>query len=64
MYIANVTVYDNMTDEYKNTLSLNYKCTNIESNIDMFIPSLFSTIPCGLSFLCMLSLMICTLNKH
>ena len=46
-----------------NTTSTNYtdtkKCTN---NIDIFVPSL-SILPCGLSFLCLLSLMVYTLIK-
>ena len=56
MYIANVIDYDNMTDFYTN-------CTNNESNIDIIIPSLLLTIPCGLSFLCLMSLMVYTLMK-
>ena len=55
MYIVNVTDdYDNMT------LS---NCTNNENNIDTIIPALLFTIPCGLSFLCLISLMVNTLIK-
>ena len=50
MHITNVTEYDNMTNDYNNTLSLNNNCTNNENNIDMIIPTLLLTIPCGLSF--------------
>ena len=66
MYIANVTNdYDNITcsiyTDYDNmTLT---KCTNNENNIDIFTPSLLLTKPCGLSFLCLLSLMVYTLIK-
>ena len=49
MYIANVTDdYDKMTQT---------TCTDNEYNIDIFTPSLFFTNPCGVSFLCLLSLM-------
>ena len=61
MYITNVIDYDEMTDDYNNTLSSN--CTKSENNIDIIIPTLLLTIPCGLSFLCLLSLMIYTLIK-
>ena len=64
MYITKVTDYDNMTNDYNNTLSLNNICTNSEIIIDIIIPSILLTIPCGLSFLCLLSLMIYTLIKH
>ena len=50
MYILNVTDYDNMTDEYSDTLSLNNNCTMNEKNIDIIIPTLLLTIPCGLFF--------------
>ena len=49
MYVTNTTDdYDNIT---KN-------CTDIENNIDLFIRRLLLTIPCGLSFLCLMSLMV------
>ena len=48
MYITNVTDYDNVTDDCNNTLSFN--CKIKENNNDNFIPTLFLTIPCGLSF--------------
>ena len=66
MYIANVT------NEYDNITSSNYtdydkmtqtNCTNNENNIDKIIPSILLTVPCGLSFLCMLSLMVYILIK-
>ena len=55
MHVVNVTDYDNMTDKYNNSLSTN--------NIDIVIPSLLLTKPCGLSFLCLMSLMVYTLIK-
>ena len=61
MYVMNVTDYDNMTDDYNNRLSIKNICTNNENNIDINRPSLFLTIPCGLSFLCLMSLMVYTL---
>ena len=66
MYIANVTDdYDNITSsnstDYDNMTLTN--CTINENNIDTIIPALLFTIPCGLSFLCLMSLMLYTLNK-
>ena len=60
MYITNVTEYDNMTDDYNDTLSLSKNCTINENNYDIIIPSLSLTIPCGLSFFCSMSLMVYT----
>ena len=55
MYIANVT-----DDDDNNTFS---NCSDKENNIDIFIPTLLFTKPCGLSFLCLISLMVYTLIK-
>ena len=55
MYIANVT------DEYDNITPTN--CTDNEYNIDIITPTLLFTNPCGLSFLCLISLMVYTLIK-
>ena len=55
MYITNVT------DDYDNMTLCN--CTNNENDIDIIIPALSFTIPCGLSFLCLISLMLYTLIK-
>ena len=63
MYITNVTDYDNITDDYNNSLSKNNNCTLIDKNNDIIIPTLFITIPCGSSFLCLMRLMIYTLIK-
>ena len=61
MKIINVTDLDNITD-YDDTSPCN--CTDSEYNIDIIIPALLLfTIPCGLSFLCLISLMIYTLIK-
>ena len=62
MNITNITDYDNMTDEYNNSLSI-YNCTTNDYNIDLSIPSLLLTIPCGFSFSCLISFMIYTLIK-
>ena len=63
MYITKVTDYDNMTDDYNDSLSKNNNCTHNKNNIDIFIPTLLLTIPCGLSFLCLMSSMVYTLIK-
>ena len=60
MNIINITDLDNITD-YDDTSP--YNCTDSEYNIDIIIPALLFTIPCGLSFLCLISLMVYTLIK-
>ena len=65
MDIINVIDYDNITD-YDNISSTNISisnCTNNENDINIIIPALLFTIPCGLSFLCLISLMVFTLIK-
>ena len=65
MNITNVTDFDNITD-YDNITSTNTttcNCTDSEYNIDIIIPALLFTIPCGLSFLCLMSLVVYTLIK-
>ena len=57
MYIPNIT------DDYNDSLSIDNNCTNNENDIDIFIPALLFTIPCGLSLLCLISLMVNTLVK-
>ena len=61
-----------ITDDYKNITSSNYtecdimtlsNCTFKENEIDIILPTLLLTIPCDLSFLCLLSLKVCTLIK-
>ena len=58
---SNYTDYDNVTSSNDNMTSSN--STNNENIIDLNIPSLLLSIPCGLSFLCLLSLMIYILIK-
>ena len=64
MNISNITDtiddYNNITD-YDDTSSCN--CTDNEYNVDIIIPALLFTIPCGLSFICLMSLMVYTLIK-
>ena len=56
MYISNTT------DDYIDTLSINNNCTNNDTNIEIILP-LITIIPCGLSFLCLISFMVYTLIK-
>ena len=57
MYITNITDdYDNIT-EYDSTTDTN------DCNTDIIIPAVLFTIPCGLSILCLISLMVYTLIK-
>ena len=55
MDIIKVTDFDN--------ISL-CNCTNNENDIDIIMPALLFSIPRGLSFLCLISLMVYTLGKH
>ena len=54
-------IYCSVCDElcieryYKNHLNIN--CTENENNIEIIIP-LFTIIPCGMSLICFLSLMV------
>ena len=59
----NVTDYGNMTDDYNNSVSIIINCTNIENNINIIIATLLLTIPGGLSFLCLLPVMVFTSIK-
>ena len=56
MYITNIT------NDYNDTLSINNNCINNDNNIEIVIP-LITVIPCGLSLICLLSLMVYTLVK-
>ena len=59
MYVTNfIDAYDNITD-----LSFTNNCTNNEKNIDIIVPTFLLTKPCGLSFLCLMSLMVYTIIK-
>ena len=62
MNITNVTDYDNISSsiysDYDNMTLCN--CTKNENDIGTIIPALLFTIPCGLSFSCLISLMVYT----
>ena len=58
MYVTNNTDYDNTTDDFNDSLSKSNICTINENNIDIIIPTLLLTRPCGLSILCLISLMV------
>ena len=63
MYITNVTDYDNITPLNDNSTLCN--CTNNDNNentIEIITP-LFTIIPCGMSLICLISLMAYTLIK-
>ena len=51
-----------ITDDCDNMTSNN--CTNNENIIDIITPALLLTISYGLSFFCLMSLMVYTLIKH
>ena len=51
MYITKNTV------AYNDTLSIKNSCTNNDNNIEIIIP-LITIIPCSLSFICLISLML------
>ena len=57
MYVTNIT------DDYNDTLSINNNCTDNENNIAINIPAILFTIPRGISFLCLISLMVYTLIR-
>ena len=56
MYILNIT------EDFNDTLSININCTNNDINIEIVIP-LIMIIPCGMSLICLISLMVYTLIK-
>ena len=56
MYITIIT-----TNDYD--LSTRNICTDIENITNIFVLALLLTIPCGLSFLCLLNLLVYTLIK-
>ena len=65
MFVTNFTDYDNVTDydSFTNDFTFTNNSTNNENNIDIIIPTILLTIPCGSSFLCSKSLMAYTLMK-
>ena len=56
MYITNIT------DDYNDTLSIINNCTNNDNSIEIIIP-LITIVPCGMSLICLTSLMVYTLVK-
>ena len=56
MYITNIT------DDYNDTISINNYCTNNDNNIEIILP-LITIISCGMSLICLISLMVYTLIK-
>ena len=50
------------TDDYNDTLSINNNCTNNNDNIEIILP-LIAILPCGMSLICLISLMVYTLVK-
>ena len=56
MYITNIT------DDYNDTLSKNNNCTDGDNKIEIKIP-LLTIISCGMSFICLISLMVYILIK-
>ena len=52
----------NVTDGYNDTLSINNNCTNNDNNFEIVIP-LITIVPCGMSLICLISLMVYTLVK-
>ena len=56
MYITNII------DDYDDTLSINNNCTSNDNNIEIILP-LFTIIPCGMSLICSISLMVYILIK-
>ena len=60
MYVTNITDL-NFSNDYDNILFTN--CTDNKNIIDIFIPTILLTVPCGLSFLCLMSLMLYTLIR-
>ena len=57
--------YDKITDLFTTNdyNSVTNSCTNTENNFDINTPTFSITIPCGLSFLCLMSLTVYTLIK-
>ena len=54
--------YDKITDIITtNEYNITDNCTINENNMDIIIPTLLLTIPCGLSFVCLISLIVYTL---
>ena len=56
MYITNIT------DDYNDTSPININCTNNQNIIEIVLP-LITIIPCGMSLIRLMSLMVYTLIK-
>ena len=56
MYITNIT------DDFNDTLSINNNFTNNDNSIEIIIP-LIAIVPCGMSLICLISLIVYTLVK-
>ena len=65
MDIINITHSDKITDLDKNTVTNTTlcNCTNMEYDIILTMPLLLFTIPCIISFLCLISITVYTLIK-
>ena len=55
MYVTNITDSD--------TISMSNFCTNNDTSNEIIIP-LITIIPCGMSLMCLISLMVYLLIKH
>ena len=53
----------NITDDYDNITEYDITTDTNDCNIDITIPALLFSIPCGLSFICLMNLMVYTLIK-
>ena len=53
----------NITDDYDNITENDNTTDTNNCSIDIITPAILFTIPCGLSFLCLMSLMVYTLIK-
>ena len=51
-----------MTDANNDIISIDNNCTNNGNNIEIVIP-LITMLPCGMSLICLISLMVYTLFK-
>ena len=71
MYVTNIIDLNTTNDEDNNTdlnTSIDYnsitnKCTITENIINTITSTMLLTIPCGLSFYCLMSLVVYTLIK-
>ena len=64
MYVTNITDdYDKITSSNYTNITDSNNCTVNENNNAIIIPTLLLTIPGGITFLCLKSLMVYTLIK-